>query len=323
MNPAFNQSHAADLVQAAALAAAGQASWNDTVRVLCRIARAASARLELTGAHGPFWRAGGSLPPGPEWQRDYTLGDGATLRVRFVSAHITAETEALLAWVAPLFGAAGRASAGITHPDRPVLQHAQAVAEWHGLPYVLVDGEGTVMLASRRARELLNAHGPLELRGDRLVASGREQQTQLERRIQRTLTDGQPRLGVLHGRQRSTLAYACSAADTSQVPAVARIPMCLLRFTAPAAAPQPYVLQARLGLSPTEAELLAELATGCTLAACAERLGRNHETLRSQVKSIFAKTDTHSQIEVAALASFVAWMPYGPGPAAVAHNAGA
>jgi len=60
-------------------------------------------------------------------------------------------------------------------------------------------------------------------------------------------------------------------------------------------------LATMFGLSRAEARLAALLGSGVPLAEAAERLSIRYETARTQLKSIFVKTDTHRQADVVAL----------------------
>lgn len=57
-------------------------------------------------------------------------------------------------------------------------------------------------------------------------------------------------------------------------------------------------LQTLLGLTPAEARLTHLLAQGLRLTQAAERLDVRTETLRTRLKDIFAKTNTHRQSEL-------------------------
>jgi DNA-binding CsgD family transcriptional regulator len=58
-----------------------------------------------------------------------------------------------------------------------------------------------------------------------------------------------------------------------------------------------------------ETELLASLARGQSIGEIAIERRRSGETLRSQLKAMFAKTATHTQSELVALALFANLLP--------------
>ena len=60
-------------------------------------------------------------------------------------------------------------------------------------------------------------------------------------------------------------------------------------------------LSVAFGLTQAEAKLAAQLGIGVGLDAAATSLGVSRETARSQLKAVFAKTNTHRQAELAAL----------------------
>ena len=55
------------------------------------------------------------------------------------------------------------------------------------------------------------------------------------------------------------------------------------------------------GLTVAETRLAAKLASGAGLGAAASSLGVSRETARSQLKAVFAKTNTRRQAELAGL----------------------
>jgi DNA-binding CsgD family transcriptional regulator len=69
----------------------------------------------------------------------------------------------------------------------------------------------------------------------------------------------------------------------------------------PTPAPDPTVLAHAFGLTRAEARLASLLATGLSPEAAAQRIGVSPGTARSQLKAVFAKTQTHRQSELAAL----------------------
>lgn len=66
-------------------------------------------------------------------------------------------------------------------------------------------------------------------------------------------------------------------------------------------APPPSLLQALFGLTPAESRLAQGLAEGRPLDALSEQWGVSRETLRTQLRSIFAKTGTNRQAELASI----------------------
>jgi DNA-binding CsgD family transcriptional regulator len=63
----------------------------------------------------------------------------------------------------------------------------------------------------------------------------------------------------------------------------------------------PVELSRLFGFSPRESALAQALMNGQPLANAAGSLGVSHETVRSQLKSLFAKTDTNRQAELTAV----------------------
>lgn len=63
----------------------------------------------------------------------------------------------------------------------------------------------------------------------------------------------------------------------------------------------PHHLASHFGLTPAEFRLCAALADGLTLKECAQSWNRSYDTLRTQLKTILAKTGTHRQTELIAL----------------------
>jgi DNA-binding CsgD family transcriptional regulator len=61
------------------------------------------------------------------------------------------------------------------------------------------------------------------------------------------------------------------------------------------------LLTSRFGLTPAETRIALGIARGETLAAIAAAHGISVETARTHLKSVFTKTSTHRQAELAAL----------------------
>ena len=79
----------------------------------------------------------------------------------------------------------------------------------------------------------------------------------------------------------------------------------LFRYERPGRRSDLATLGAHFGLSPAELRLTAALASGTALREAAARLGVSYETARSQLKSVFSKTQTRRQVELVTL--LAAW----------------
>jgi DNA-binding CsgD family transcriptional regulator len=73
--------------------------------------------------------------------------------------------------------------------------------------------------------------------------------------------------------------------------------------------PDPGVLAGVFGLTPAEVRLASILATGANLDLAADQLHVSRETVRNQLKAVFAKTATHHQAELVALLSNLLNLP--------------
>ena len=66
------------------------------------------------------------------------------------------------------------------------------------------------------------------------------------------------------------------------------------------AAPRVEVLRATYGLTPAEARVASALAEHCDLVRAARAVGIAHETARSHLKAVLAKTGSANQVECVA-----------------------
>ena len=74
-----------------------------------------------------------------------------------------------------------------------------------------------------------------------------------------------------------------------------------LNALGPRPGPPPAILAKTFYLTPSEAKLACIIARGAPPAIAARELKISRETARNQLKSVFAKTDTHRQSELVAL----------------------
>lgn len=83
--------------------------------------------------------------------------------------------------------------------------------------------------------------------------------------------------------------------------------MCVAMPVAPQEVPGAEVLQGLFDLTPAEAKAAKALTSGETVNSLAAHLGLSRETIRSQLKSIFAKTGVSRQADLIALLAGKAW----------------
>jgi DNA-binding CsgD family transcriptional regulator len=169
---------------------------------------------------------------------------------------------------------------------------------------LLVGMNGLVVHASAKARALLDAvDGPLRLERGRL----RARDPAADRRLQALF---ERRDGTAWLCERAAVPLACGSSSESKqlklLPAALAGGLLALNasgYVAVIERPERNALDraaARYALTRAECDLLRELVSGRSLLEAADRLARSRNTVRNQLQSIFAKTDTHRQAELVA-----------------------
>lgn len=171
---------------------------------------------------------------------------------------------------------------------------------------VLIDRVGEVFRANAAAERLFGCD--LQVRRRKLVSSSHEATATLDR-VLHALHWQQadpglappvvlPRLG-----RRPIVAHAVRLTSLARdVMAPARMVVVLIDLERPILLPEE-ILQSVFGLTSAEARLASLLVGGGSLDQSADALGIAYETARNQLKAVFAKTGTHRQAELIALAS--------------------
>lgn len=200
-----------------------------------------------------------------------------------------------------------RAVAVASRLDHSALQVDAALAGFerlaHGL--ILLDEEGRVLHANAVAAGVLAAADGLACRDRRLAALLPADDRALQRAIGRR-KGGPVRVSRRFG-GHPYVVLAVPAGGHWRWPHM-MAPATLLMIGNPEAEPQPDrdVLQRLYDLTPAEAGVAAEIASGCGLPAAAERLGISRNTAQTHLQRIFRKTGVATQ---AALAALVAHLP--------------
>ena len=179
-----------------------------------------------------------------------------------------------------------------------------------------LDWQGKVMRTNRYAAALIGEG--IVIRSGRLHAPDRESDIRLQHLIAAATAVGATRpssraasvsaepVAIRRGDLRPLVAEAMPASGLfGDVLWQARALVFLTDLARPSL-PAPDRIAAILGLTSAEGRLVAQLTEGRELADAAERLGISVHTARSQLKSVFAKTDTHRQAELVALTGKIA-----------------
>ncbi len=170
---------------------------------------------------------------------------------------------------------------------------------------IQLDRRGRIGEANERARKLLRSKDGLFDQGGTLRAAHAADDARLGDLLARALPPfgGQAVSGSMMVRRSSPHGFALHVtpvanreADhrTRHVAAIVLIVNPLSR-----ARVEPHVVQAVLGLSPSEAEIAVLLAEGRTLHQIARATGRSYNTVRAHLKNMFAKLEVSRQFELA------------------------
>lgn len=173
-----------------------------------------------------------------------------------------------------------------------------------GTAAVMLDREGGVLRTNRPADQLLGHD--IQITHRQLVSFDKNATDALRRRLREILWMAAPadsttpillpRIG-----KRPLLAYFLRLATVSYNPLAPCQAIIVLVDQASRRAPPASVLQDCFGLTLAEAKLASKICSGTQITIAAAQLGISYETARTQLKAVFAKTETHRQAELVAL----------------------
>ena len=175
---------------------------------------------------------------------------------------------------------------------------------------LLLDGRGRVLLVNKAATSVLSGNVSLSLTRQGLVALNPSESRELRSLIQGALATGKGEglqsggvMRISRGSYQRPLQLLVTPLKTHTVHIGREVPVAAIFISDPdrKAAPDSGILAQIYGLTPSEARLGQLLASGESLKDAAEALGLRQSTLRSQLKSIFAKTNTNRQSELVRL----------------------
>jgi DNA-binding CsgD family transcriptional regulator len=241
------------------------------------------------------WFAGVGFCAGPAlWvlaiQR--TIGEGA----------FTPEEKSLLAPLSPLLTEAATLSTAVGR--RTVAGMANAL-DLLCRPAIAVDRMGTVVETNAGAHALFGEE--LQLRQRRLVVRDRSAAAALAAVYDRMRTvpdtvglDTAP-IVVRRDGDRPLVIRVLRVGGAAQSPFLGARALLVLTDLGRKPEPDPNVVARAFDLTRAEARLASLVASGLGLGAVAKRLEVSRETVRAQLKAVFAKTQTHRQSELVAL----------------------
>jgi DNA-binding CsgD family transcriptional regulator len=188
-------------------------------------------------------------------------------------------------------------------------RNAESILDASATVSILLNGQGNILYMNRAAQELAVAEDGVAVRGDRIALTDRSLRAQFDRLI------AQAAAGQLQGTGGAMLIKRASGAGSL------RLLITPLRLTAAresavrvlvlaSAAEEEFIfpdaiLRQLYALTPAETEIANGLMTGYDLEEIAQLRRVSVATIRSQMKSLLAKTDTHRQADLLRLLSTI------------------
>lgn len=175
---------------------------------------------------------------------------------------------------------------------------------------VLLDAKGRVLLVNRAATALFATEKSLKLTPRSLMAAVPSENRELNRLIQGAIATGNGKglgsggaIAISRGGFRRPLQVLVTPLRTKTIFLGKDLPVAAIFISDPDHKPvsDSIVFAQLFGLTRAETRLAQMLASGQSLKDAAARLGVAQSTLRSQLKSIFAKTNTNRQSELVRL----------------------
>lgn len=187
----------------------------------------------------------------------------------------------------------------------------ESLLQSSGRPMLLLDPHDAVVVRNSEAAAMIESGEPFTLSGKRLACSNDANQRLLQKALGtirgRFQSGGmaQPRhaFHVLDRTGQRTHCTLLHFAPEQSMGAFGRQCMVLLSIVRPrnGAAADPALLESMFDLSPAEARVANAIALGEDVGTIARRLRVSLNTVRTQLKTVFLKTDTHRQAELVAL----------------------
>jgi DNA-binding CsgD family transcriptional regulator len=173
------------------------------------------------------------------------------------------------------------------------------------VPSIMLDEEGFVADANAAAEAIFDED--INIKDGRIYLRDANSRTLLKETIEGLRTSPRPNPPIADPiivQRKDKLPvilriWLCRGEDSGDAPATRFV--LTLNALGPRPGPPAQVLAKTFGLTPSEARLACIIARGAPPNIAAQELKISKETARNQLKSIFAKTDTHRQSELVAL----------------------
>lgn len=167
-----------------------------------------------------------------------------------------------------------------------------------GLAVLVLDHDRRIVSSNALAERFLAEGEGIRRSGDRISFTASRDSHRIAELLERLPeSQGVRRFAILRP-ENGDLAVTARALD---LPAIDAATGALVLFlTRPGTAPtlDEATIASLFGLTPAEARLAALLARGQTLGAAARHAGISSNTAKTQLRAIFAKTDTHRQSQL-------------------------
>ena len=182
----------------------------------------------------------------------------------------------------------------------------RGVVEQMGVAAIILDHDGKLVRANAVAERLLAEGDGLALAGGRLRLAAGDAHRALDKLLRLLRAEGDPaaappqRFRIERPSGRRDLAVVAKAVTTPAFMRGGKGAALALFVSDPGqdAAPDPEAIRDLFQLTRMEAMLAAALAGGGSLVEAADRLGIAHNTARSHLRSIFAKTGARRQSQL-------------------------
>lgn len=178
-----------------------------------------------------------------------------------------------------------------------------------GQPALAVDRIGLVLEANAKAEQIFD--DAIRVCNRRLVVRDQRAKAALERLVEQlratpdTAAVAADPIIVSRRSQRPLVIRVLPVDGAARSPFLGARALLLLQPLERPTGPDSDVLSKLFGLSPAEARLASVIARGTPPPQAGKELGIAIETVRTQLKAVFAKTETHRQAELVALLSRV------------------